>query len=874
MPGLLEERYRLGSSSSAILALGRQPLGYARLFEHCAATIALLNGAGISRGDRVAVVLPNGPEMATCFLAITMGASCAPLNPTYRRSEFEFYLSDLAPRALIVQDGIESPSIEVAESRRIRVIRLHPSIDQEAGIFSLDFGGPVTAAAPVFAQDGDEALVLHTSGTTARPKMVPLTQANLQASVENMIESVSLTAHDRCLNVMPLFHVSGIVGTLLASLASGASVVCTPGFYSPRFFEWCEEFAPTWYFGTPTMHQSLLARALQNPSVLSNLKLRFIRSAAAPMSAALQAEMERTFKVPVLQGYGMTEASQQVSVNPRPPKIRKPGSAGLTGRIPVAVMNELGNLLPTGEIGEIVVRGPTVTRGYANNPEANRESFVNGWFRTGDQGMVDADGYLFITGRLKEMINRGGQKISPAEIDEVLRTHPAVAQAVAFAVPDHRLGEEIAAAIVLRPGHVASEIEIRNHVAQLIADYKVPHRIVFLDELPKGPSGKLQRIGLAAQLGLDNLDGAAKFASRPSEYVAPRTTTERTLADIWRQVLRVERIGVNDDFLALGGDSMLAALAIARIRAASNARLSILAFFEHPTIAGLAELIDSPHSVRNATVPIQPHGALPPLFVVGSSQVFRDLARHLGQDQPVIGLTVPDELRMRLPYKLEELAAYEVNSILKYQDARPYFIAGFSAEGVLAYEVAQQLRAKGRRVGLLVMIDTACPSQPRQSLAVRTAQNVKIFLNKLRYEGINGTWISLSGRVRRLAIRLKLITWRIGNRLGVEFERSTPTLPDDFAISMATAARRYVPQPYEGPVLLIKRTGDLTRRYRLKDFGWSEVVGDGLEIFDIEGYHWTILTHPGVEALAKKLGAAMRRAREGAASVDSSAVAG
>jgi thioesterase domain-containing protein len=229
---------------------------------------------------------------------------------------------------------------------------------------------------------------------------------------------------------------------------------------------------------------------------------------------------------------------------------------------------------------------------------------------------------------------------------------------------------------------------------------------------------------------------------------------------------------------------------------------------------------------------------------------------------------------MRLPYKLEELAAYEVNSILKYQDARPYFIAGFSAEGVLAYEVAQQLRAKGRRVGLLVMIDTACPSQPRQSLAVRTAQNVKIFLNKLRYEGINGTWISLSGRVRRLAIRLKLITWRIGNRLGVEFERSTPTLPDDFAISMATAARRYVPQPYEGPVLLIKRTGDLTRRYRLKDFGWSEVVGDGLEIFDIEGYHWTILTHPGVEALAKKLGAAMRRAREGAASVDSSAVAG
>jgi len=856
------------------LAPGRQPLGYARLFEHCAATVALLNGAGISRGDRVGLVLPNGPEMATCFLAVTMGAACAPLNPTYRRSEIEFYLSDLAPRALIVQDDIESPSIDVAESRGIRVIRLHPSTDQEAGIFSLDFGGPITPAAPVFAQGGDEALVLHTSGTTARPKMVPLTQANLQASIENLIESVALTAHDRCLNVMPLFHVSGLVGTLLTSLASGASVVCTPGFYSPRFFEWCQEFAPTWYFGSPTMHQSLLARVLENPSVLLNLKLCFIRSASAPMSAALQAEMERTFKVPVLQAYGMTEASQQISVNPPPPKIRKPGSAGLPGRIPVAIMDELGNLLPTGEIGEIVVRGPTVTRGYANNPEANRESFVNGWFRTGDQGRFDSDGYLFITGRLKETINRGGQKISPREIDEVLSTHPAVAQAVTFALPDHRLGEEVAAAVVLRPGHVASEIEIRNHAAQLIADYKVPHRIVFLDELPKGPTGKLQRIGLAAQLGLDSPDGAAKSANRPDEYVAPRTPTERILADVWEQVLGVERIGVKDDFLALGGDSMLAALVIARIRAVNDARVSILAFFEHPTIAGLADLIDSPHSVRNATVPIQPHGALPPLFVVGNSQLFRDLARYLGQDQPIIGLTVPDEIRMRLPYKLEELAAYEVDSILQYQEAGAYFITGFSAEGVLAYEVAQQLRAKGRKVGLLVMIDTACPTQPRQSWVVRSALNVRNFLNKFRYEGINSTWISLSRRVRRLAIRLKLITWRIGNKMGVEFERPAPTRPDDFFTSMARATRRYAPQPYEGPALLIKRTGDLTGRYRLKDFGWSEVVGDGLEIFDIEGEHWTLLTHSGVGALAKKLEAAMRRAREGEAGVDSSAAAG
>ena len=582
---LLEER---SSTAFAILALGRRPLSYKRLFEHCAATTALLNGAGISRGDRVAVVLPNGPEMATCFLAIAMGASCAPLNPAYRRSEFEFYLGDLAPRALIVQEGIESPSIEVAELRGIRVIRLCPSIDQEAGIFSLDFGDSIDSAAPVFAQDGDEALVLHTSGTTARPKMVPLTHANLTASAASIAGSLGLDSSDRCLNVMPLFHIHGLVGAMLATIASGGSIVCTPGFEAPRFLDWCEEFAATWYTAVPTVHQGVLARADQKDAAVANLKLRFIRSCSAALAPQLMAEMEQTFRVPVVEAYGMTEASHQISTNPLPPRARKPGSVGLPAGAEIAVMDERGNLLATGEIGEIVLRGPGVTAGYAQNPEANGTSFTDGWFRTGDQGMLDADGYVFITGRLKEMINRGGQKISPREIDEVLGTHPAVAQALAFAVPDHRLGEEVAAAVVLKSGHVASEIEIRNHVAQLIADYKVPQRVVFLDELPKGPTGKLQRVGMAALLALGN----GKSVTPSTEFAEPRTPNERKLVDIWRQVLGVERIGVDDDFLALGGDSMLAALVIARVRESCAAQISLLTIFDHPTIAGLAEIID------------------------------------------------------------------------------------------------------------------------------------------------------------------------------------------------------------------------------------------------------------------------------------------
>ena len=588
----LEEQSQQNSNSFALLSLARTPLTYSRLLTQCYRVVTDLNHAGISRGDRVAIVLPNGPEMAACMLAVAMGASCAPLNPDYRRSEFEFYLTDLAPRALIVEEEADLPAIAVAESLGIRVIRLRPETADAAGIFTLDLEQAPANVTPAFAQAGDEALVLHTSGTTARPKMVPLTQANLVASARNIAGSLGLDASDRCLNVMPLFHIHGLVGALLSTILSGGSFVCTPGFQAPRFLDWCDEFAPTWYTAVPTMHQAVLARATENPARVANTHFRFIRSCSAPLAPQLMAELEQTFRVPVLEAYGMTEASHQIATNPQPPAARKPGSVGLAFGTDVAIMDTDGNLLAPGEIGEIVLRGAGVHSGYANNPEANRTSFVNGWFRTGDNGKLDRDGYLFITGRIKEIINRGGQKISPREVDEVLCTHPAVANAVAFAVPDHRLGEDVAAAVVLRPGHAASEIEIRNHAATRIAQYKVPRRIVFLDELPKGPTGKLQRIGLAAQLGLDGSEAPSNSTSRPNEYVAPSTPTERMLTGIWEQVLGVERIGVHDDFLSLGGDSMLAALVIARIREATGAPLSILAFFENPNIAELAGLID------------------------------------------------------------------------------------------------------------------------------------------------------------------------------------------------------------------------------------------------------------------------------------------
>jgi acyl-CoA synthetase (AMP-forming)/AMP-acid ligase II len=301
---------------------------------------------------------------------------------------------------------------------------------------------------------------------------------------------------------MPLFHIHGLMAALLASLAAGASVVCTPGFYAPHFFEWLDLFRPTWYSAVPTMHQAILVRAPGNRSIIERGRIRLVRSSSASLPPQVMAELERTFGSPVIEAYGMTEASHQMATNPLPPAPRKPGSVGLGAGVQVSIMDEEGNLMPSPQIGEIVIKGGNVTGGYENNPTANASSFTNGWFRTGDQGYQDGEGYLFLTGRLKEIINRGGEKVSPREVDEVLLQHPAVAQAVAFGVPHDRLGEEVAAAVVLNEGASADERELREFASKQLADFKLPKTIVILTDIPKGATGKVQRIGLAEKLGL------------------------------------------------------------------------------------------------------------------------------------------------------------------------------------------------------------------------------------------------------------------------------------------------------------------------------------------------------------------------------------
>jgi acyl-CoA synthetase (AMP-forming)/AMP-acid ligase II len=635
LPHLLEHQARRIPDAPAIHAPGRAPLTYGRLYQHVDKMGRTLRTMGIGRHDRVAVVLPNGHEMAVAILTVAASAACAPMNPAYGAEELDRYFGDLRPRALITQAGIDSPARRVALSRGVRVIELSTAFDAEAGLFALtgDEGG---APSDESVGSEDVALLLLTSGTTSRPKIVPLTHANICTSASSSGAALALTETDRCLNVLPLFHGHGLIATVLASLAAGASVVCTPGCDVNSFFAWLTAFRPTWYSAVPTMHQAILAQARHDRERVSDFRLRLVRSASAPLPPRVLAELERTFETSVIEFYGMTEtASSPIACNPLPPQQRKAGSVGLPVGLDVAIMDEGGALLPCGETGQVVVRGASVMPGYDGDPVATQAALAGDWFKTGDQGFFDDDGYLFLAGRLQEIINRGGEKIAPREVDEVLLDHPAVAEAVTFAVPHATLGEDVASAVVLRTQAAATPKDIRQFAIGRIADFKVPRQVLIVQKIPKGPTGKVQRIGLAANLGL------ADRAAVTQAFVAPRTPIEKALAGIWAEMLQVEHVGVHDNFFALGGDSLIATRVLMRMHEIMHIGVEVSRFFAAPTVANMADHIET--LIQAGQVP------RPPATIV-----------HVPRENGVMPASIGQERSWKLQHALPDIPFFNI----------------------------------------------------------------------------------------------------------------------------------------------------------------------------------------------------------------------
>ena len=459
---------------------------------------SVLNQLSIKKKDTVAIVLENGPEFITSFLSSINCCIAAPLNPNYTSSEFAFYFKDLKPKGLITNFPSNHPSIKTAYKHKTKIIRLdgfYYKINKKTSKNHTKKNN--------LSNLSDTALILHTSGTTSRPKMVALTHQNIISSSQNISKALKLKKSDRNIILMPSFHIHGIIASILAPIFVGGSVVALPKFNVLTFYNQLQKYKPTWFTAVPTMLQSILDRATNNKKVIKNSKLRFIRSSSASLPSSTFKNLEKAFNTPVIESYGMTEASHQMTTNLIPPKKRKINSVGVSIGQKVKVLNQDNKFLDFGKEGEIVIKGKNVFKGYLGNAKANKESFFKGWFRTGDLGYFDKEGYLFISGRIKEIINRGGEKISPKEVDEVFMKHSQVSKAISFAIKHHKLGEDIALAVVLKDKKKCNSNELKNFVKNKLTRFKIPRNIYIVNEIPVGATGKIQRIGLAKKLGIE-----------------------------------------------------------------------------------------------------------------------------------------------------------------------------------------------------------------------------------------------------------------------------------------------------------------------------------------------------------------------------------
>lgn len=699
--GLVRAKAEEAGDAACILSAGGEVLTWRMLLGQVEHTRTALRARGVGADDRVAVVMANGPMLAVAFLATAAVSACAPLNPTYREDEFAFYFEDLKARALLV--SADAPAAAVAAAHRVGLPLLEAVPDDTApGLFDLRGAAVAGAAADDETYSDHIALLLHTSGTTSRPKLVPLRHSNLTTSARNIAHALELSSTDRCLDLMPLFHIHGLVGGLLAPLAAGGSVVCPPAFRQDAFFDWLAATGPTWYTAVPTMHRAIVTESVGKD--IAGCRLRFVRSSSSPLSASLFDALSRTFGVPILEAYSMTEAAHQMTCNPPQPGRQKPGTVGVPVGPEVTLLDAQGHILSDGEIGEIAIRGPSVMTGYLDNPAANADAFVDGWFRTGDEGRFDEDGYLILTGRIKEQINRGGEKISPFEIDKALLHHPEVVDAVAFGFPHPTLGEEVAAAAVLRAQSEVSADDLKSFVRASVASFKMPKRILMLDKIPKGPTGKVQRRLMANLLGMDGAE-----PTQAQGLAVPTSRLEAEVLVIWRRVIGRESLGVNDDFFESGGDSLMAFEILLGLEELMGRSVPESILLEHPTVRRLVVwLLQAEGDRESPIIAIQPNGSRPPIFFFhgdqGGGYYARNIARLLGPDQPLLSID-PHSIKQG-KCSIEDMAADRLPILLAAHPSGPFRLAGYCNGGMVAFEVARRLTEMGRDVDFLALIDT------------------------------------------------------------------------------------------------------------------------------------------------------------------------
>ncbi len=572
---LLASRSQSDGGALALQTEKGERLSYAILFQKASAIGASIAAADVSarrRRPRIGIVMANGSQLAVALLGVTFAAEAAPFNPASTPSEFDMYFGRADIDAVLVSAAEDGPAVSIAERRGLPLLRISETYDI--------IGAEPATKVPVKADRDDIALVLMTSGSTGLPKLVPLSHGNVCTSARDVCRSIGLGRDDRCLAMWEQYHIGGLVDLLLAPLFSGGSIICSRGFDAALFFKILQESSPTWCQVVPTTLNELIGYAERYSIECKPNSLRLVRSVAAALPPLLMQRAETAFGVPIIQTFGMTEAGPLIASTALPPAVRKPSSVGRSCGADIRIFGPDGEESPRDEVGEVAVRGPNVFKGYEQDTEANRNAFRNGWFHTGDIGYIDGDGDLFLTGRVKQLINRGGEKVNPQEVDDALLTHPAVAEAAAFSVKHKTLGEDVAAAVVLR--QTLSQDQLREFLAERLSSFKIPGRIMVLDRLPRNPVGKIDRLALA---------GIVNSARDDAGHVPPRNASEAFLVQLWAKELAVDDVSVHDDFARLGGDSLSGMRIMLALERAVGQPVPNEIFSRHSTVAGLADAL-------------------------------------------------------------------------------------------------------------------------------------------------------------------------------------------------------------------------------------------------------------------------------------------
>ena len=690
----------------AIVSATFAPLTYQNLQRQLDDFRSQLRLAGLDCNARIGLLMPNGPEAVLTIVAVACCSIAVPLDPRLSPAEIDQRLDILRLDALLVPQGSASEARQVAERRRLAIIEAAPvgHGQLELNIAVQVSNSPANDAEP---DPGSPAFILQTSGTTAKPKLIPFSHSNMLAAAARLQAWFGLTPWDRCLSVSPPYYSHGLKVTVFTPLLTGGSIAVPANSAIVALDEWLDVLRPTWYSAGPTLHTAVLDKAKSLEDAQAAHTLRFVVSGGAPLPKEVQDGLQRILGVPVLEHYGSSEAAQ-IATNLPPPGPNRPGTCGQPWPDTVAIVGEDGHPLPAGARGEIWIRGPTVMSGYLDAPELNQAAFKEGWFRTGDIGSLDGDGFLSLHGRLSELINRGGEKIAPAEIESALLRHPAIAEAAAFAILHPRLGEDVAAAIIPHPDAHTTPAELRQFLQRELASFKIPRRILILDQLPKGVTGKVQRRRLRELH--DGLSDHQEAMQVPDVNKGP-LDLEAELLTLWRRLLKSEAVTVDDDFFASGGDSLLAMDMLIEVERLIGQPVPETILFGAGTIRQLAPKIAI--QTGTSTTPFfqfHARGHRPPLYffngdpVLGHSRL-RRMVELFGPDHPIISID-PHGLRGEpIPPTIEEMAADRVPVILEMQASGPFLLGGLCNGAMVAFEAARLLMAAGHKVDMVAMID-------------------------------------------------------------------------------------------------------------------------------------------------------------------------